>query len=68
MLRTINDVGPFDISGDIIMLGEKMREAPPKVFLTVIQADGTFKAVDKLQEMQCKKWRKIRLTPNNNAP
>ncbi len=30
------------------LFGEKMREAPPKVFLTVIQADGTFNAVDKL--------------------
>jgi hypothetical protein len=48
MLRIINDVGRFDISGDIITLGKKRREAPPKVFLTVIQPDGTFKAVDKL--------------------
>jgi branched-chain amino acid transport system substrate-binding protein len=48
MLRLINDVGRFDISGDIITFGQKMREAPAKVFLTVIQPDGTFKAVDKL--------------------
>jgi branched-chain amino acid transport system substrate-binding protein len=48
MLRVINDVGRFDISGDLITLGEKMRETPPKVFLTVIQPDGTFKAVDSL--------------------
>ena len=48
MLRVINDVGRFDISGDIITFGKKRREAPPKVFLTVIQPDGTFKAVDKL--------------------
>ncbi len=50
MLRIINDVGKFDISGDIITLGEKTREAPPKVFLTVIQPDGTFKAIDKLKQ------------------
>jgi branched-chain amino acid transport system substrate-binding protein len=48
MLRLINEVGHFDISGNIISLGAKSRETPPKVFLTVIQADGTFKAVDKL--------------------
>jgi branched-chain amino acid transport system substrate-binding protein len=48
MLRIINSVGRFDISGDIITLGQRMRDAPPKVFLTIIQPDGTFKAVDKL--------------------
>jgi len=25
-----------------------MRDAPPKVFLTVIQKDGSFKAIDRL--------------------
>src|SRR5450631_1767639 len=48
MLRLINDVGSFDISGDIMTVGPKMQDAPPKVFLTVIQPDGSFKAVDKL--------------------
>jgi branched-chain amino acid transport system substrate-binding protein len=48
MLQLINDVGRFDISGDIITVGQKLRDAPAKVFLTVIQADGTFKAVDRL--------------------
>jgi branched-chain amino acid transport system substrate-binding protein len=48
MLRIINEVGRFDISGDIVTFGPRMQEAPPKVFLTVIQPDGTFKAVDKL--------------------
>src|SRR3984957_7120579 len=48
MLRLINDVGRFDISGDIITFGQKMHDAPAKVFLTVIQPDGTFKAVDRL--------------------
>src|SRR3984885_14675390 len=47
-LRLINDVGRFDISGDIITFGQKMHDAPAKVFLTVIQPDGTFKAVDRL--------------------
>jgi len=48
MLRLINDVGRFDISGDIMTFGPKAQELPPKVFLTVIQLDGTFKAVDGL--------------------
>ena len=48
MLRVINEIGRFDIAGSIITVGAKSHEAPSKVFLTVIKADGTFKAVDKL--------------------
>jgi len=48
MLRLINDIGRFDISGDIMTFGPKAQDAPAKVFLTVIQPDGTFKAVEKL--------------------
>jgi branched-chain amino acid transport system substrate-binding protein len=48
MLRLINDVGRFDIGGNIMTFGPKARDVPPKVFLTVIQPDGTFKAVEKL--------------------
>jgi branched-chain amino acid transport system substrate-binding protein len=48
MLRVINDVGRFDISGTIMTFGPKMHDTASKVFLTVIQRDGTFKAVEKL--------------------
>lgn len=48
LLRTINDVGRFDISGTTVTVGMRMLDTPPKVFLTVIQKDGTFKAVDRL--------------------
>jgi branched-chain amino acid transport system substrate-binding protein len=48
ILRVINDVGRFDISGDILTVGRKAQDAPAKVFLTLIQPDGTFKAVEKL--------------------
>jgi branched-chain amino acid transport system substrate-binding protein len=48
MLRVINDVGRFDISGTIMTFGSKMHDTASKVFLTVIQRDGTFKAVEKL--------------------
>ena len=48
MLRLINNVGRFDISGNIMTFGPRSQDAPPKVFLTVIQPDGSFKAVEKL--------------------
>jgi branched-chain amino acid transport system substrate-binding protein len=44
----INDVGRFYIGGSLITVGPKMQDAPPKVFLTVIQKGGCFKAVDRL--------------------
>ena len=48
LLQVINDVGRFDISGNVVTFGAKTGEAPPKVFLTVIQRDGTFKPVETL--------------------
>jgi branched-chain amino acid transport system substrate-binding protein len=48
LLRLIGEVGRFDIGGDVITFGAKASELPPRVFLTVIQADGTFKAIEKL--------------------
>ncbi|UVO38722.1 ABC transporter substrate-binding protein [Bradyrhizobium arachidis] len=48
LLRTINEVGRFDISGSIVTVGVRAMETPPKVFLTVIRKDGTFKAIDRL--------------------
>lgn len=47
LLRVVNDIGRFDISGDVITVGARAIDAPPKVFLTVIQKDGTFEAVDR---------------------
>lgn len=48
LLRAINDIGRFDISGSSFTIGTRMIDTPPKVFLTVIQKDGTFKAMDRL--------------------
>lgn len=48
LLRVINDIGRFDISGSLVTVGTRMIDTPPKVFLTVIQKDGTFRAVDRL--------------------
>ena len=48
LLRAINDIGRFDISGSVFTVGFRAIETPPEVFLTVIQKDGTFKAIDRL--------------------
>jgi branched-chain amino acid transport system substrate-binding protein len=48
LLQAVHEVGRFDISGSVITVGAKMRDAPPKVFLTVIQKDGSFEAVNQL--------------------
>jgi ABC-type branched-subunit amino acid transport system substrate-binding protein len=48
MLRLINEDGRFDISGDVMTFGRNAQDIPPKVFLTVIRPDGTFKPIDKL--------------------
>lgn len=48
LLRIINEVGRFDIGGTVIAPGEKSREGSARVFLTVIQPDGTFRAVERL--------------------
>jgi ABC-type branched-subunit amino acid transport system substrate-binding protein len=48
LLRVINEVGQFDISGDSLTVGRKMLEASPRVFLTQIQSNGTFRSIDKL--------------------
>jgi branched-chain amino acid transport system substrate-binding protein len=48
MLRVIHEVGRFDISGTFVTFGPNSYDTPSQVFLTVIQRDGTFVAVDKL--------------------
>jgi branched-chain amino acid transport system substrate-binding protein len=40
MLRVINDVGRFDISGDVLIVGRKAQDAPAKVFLTSFSRTG----------------------------
>jgi ABC-type branched-subunit amino acid transport system substrate-binding protein len=48
MLQVIDGVGRFDISGDVLTVGPKMRDTEARVFLTLIRPDGTFKPVDRL--------------------
>jgi ABC-type branched-subunit amino acid transport system substrate-binding protein len=48
LLKTIKETGTFDIGGLPMTFSAEKNEGLDKVFLTVIQADGSFKAVEKL--------------------
>jgi branched-chain amino acid transport system substrate-binding protein len=48
LIKAIKDTGTFDIGGLAMTFGATRNEGLDQVFLTVIQADGSFKAVDKL--------------------
>jgi ABC-type branched-subunit amino acid transport system substrate-binding protein len=51
LLKTIKETGKFDIGGLPMTYGPEKNEGMDKVFMTVIQADGSFKAVEKLTKM-----------------
>jgi ABC-type branched-subunit amino acid transport system substrate-binding protein len=48
LIKAIKDTGKFDIGGLVMTFGPTKNEGLDQVFLTVIQSDGSFKAVDKL--------------------
>lgn len=48
LLKAIKDAGKFDIGGLEMTFGPQDNEGLDKVFMTVIQPDGSFKAVEKL--------------------
>jgi branched-chain amino acid transport system substrate-binding protein len=48
LLKTIKDTGKFDIGGLAMTFGPTKNEGLDRVFLTVVQSDGSFKPVDKL--------------------
>jgi len=48
LIKAIKDTGKFDIGGLAMTFGPTRNEGLDQVFLTVIQPDGSFKAVDKL--------------------
>jgi len=54
LLKTIRDTGTFDIGGLTMTYGPEDNEGLDKVFMTVIEADGSFKAVDKLTKVSSK--------------
>jgi branched-chain amino acid transport system substrate-binding protein len=49
LLSTIKQVGTFDVGGVTLSYGPEDNQGMDQVFLTVIQADGSFKPVDRLQ-------------------
>jgi len=51
LLKTIKETGKFDIGGLPMTYGPDKNEGLDKVFMTVIQGDGSFKAVEKLTKM-----------------
>ena len=48
LLETIYNVGTFDLDGIKLQYGPKNNQGMDKVFFTIIQPDGSFKAVDRL--------------------
>jgi ABC-type branched-subunit amino acid transport system substrate-binding protein len=49
LLSTIKEVGTFDLGGITLSYGPDDNQGMDQVFLTVIQADGSFKPVDRLE-------------------
>jgi branched-chain amino acid transport system substrate-binding protein len=54
LIRAIKEPGKFDIGGLPMTFSAEKNEGLDKVFLTVIQADGSFKAVEKLVKVSAK--------------
>jgi branched-chain amino acid transport system substrate-binding protein len=48
LLKAIKETGKFDIGGLLMTFSPEKNEGLDKVFMTVIQADGSFKSVEKL--------------------
>jgi hypothetical protein len=51
LLKAIKETGGFDIGGLQLTYGPSDNEGLDKVFMTVIQPVGSFKAVDRLIRM-----------------
>ena len=47
-LATIRDIGVFDLDGITLSYGPGQNQGMDNVYLTLIQSDGSFKAVDRL--------------------
>jgi len=53
-LTTISDVGVFDLDGITLSYGPGKNQGTDNVYLTLIQSDGSFKAVDRLNSADTK--------------
>jgi branched-chain amino acid transport system substrate-binding protein len=51
LLKTIKETGNFDLGGLVLTYGPNDNQGLDQVFMTVIQPDGSFKAVDKLTKV-----------------
>ena len=49
LLSTIKEVGAFDLGGITLSYGPDDNQGMDQVFLTVIQADGSFRPIDRLE-------------------
>jgi hypothetical protein len=49
LLSTIKEVGTFDLGGVKLTYGPNDNQGMDQVFLTVIEADGRFKPVERLE-------------------
>jgi ABC-type branched-subunit amino acid transport system substrate-binding protein len=54
LLKTIRDTGTFEIGGLAMTYGPEDNQGLDKVFMTMIEADGSFKAVEKLTKVSSK--------------
>lgn len=50
LVSTIRQTGTFDLGGVVLSYGPDDNQGMDQVFLTVIQADGKFKAIDRMVE------------------
>jgi ABC-type branched-subunit amino acid transport system substrate-binding protein len=51
LIKTIKDTGKFDIGGLPMTFSAEKNEGLDKVFMTIIQEDGTFKPIEKMIRM-----------------
>ena len=51
LLKAIKETGKFDIGGLPMTFSAEKNEGLDKVFMTIIEADGTFKPVEKLAKV-----------------
>jgi len=49
-LEKVNEIGIFDLDGISLTYGPGDNQGMDQVFLTVIQSDGSFRAVDRLEK------------------
>jgi branched-chain amino acid transport system substrate-binding protein len=50
LIEAVQKAGTLDLDGFKLVYGPSNNRGSDQVFLTVIQADGSFKAVDRLEK------------------